>query len=189
MFKFFSRWFGVLLLTLPWLLCAGCNEQQETRLTTTVRRAESPPPVEEPAPELLLSQQAFIEVSEKVTPAVVNICAERMRTVDRLNPLFEEFFGDLFRKPRSEQRERSLGSGFLLSADGYILTNEHVVSGAEEVKVRLATKTLGAAWWRAASRITEPSVAVNSAGEAAPSSCGRDASRASAISTDGITSR
>ena len=68
-------------------------------MTTTVRRAESPPPVEEPAPELLLSQRAFIEVSEKVTPTVVNIRAERMREVDRVNPLFEEFFGDLFRGP------------------------------------------------------------------------------------------
>jgi len=62
MYKLFSRLFVALLLSLPWLLCAGCTEQQETRLTTTVRQAESSPPVEEPASELLLSQRAFIEV-------------------------------------------------------------------------------------------------------------------------------
>ena len=137
MFKPFSGLSASVLLVLPCLLFAGCNERQETRLTNSVRQAESPAPVEAPAPELLLSQRAFIEVSEKVTPAVVNIRAERVRTTDRLSPLFEEFFGDLFRKPPSQQRERSLGSGFILSEDGYILTNEHVVSGAEQIKVRL----------------------------------------------------
>lgn len=134
--RFFYRLvFGFLLLAS--LLAAGCNDQQETRLTTTVRQDESPPPVEAPAAELLVSQKAFIEVSRTVTPAVVNIRAERVRSVGRLNPLFEEFFGDLFRMPRSEQRERSLGSGFILSEDGFILTNEHVISGAEQIKVRL----------------------------------------------------
>lgn len=126
-----------MLLVLPWLLLAGCNERQETQLKTSVRHADSPPPVESPAPELLLSQRAFIEVSDKVTPAVVNIRAERVQNLDRISPLFEEFFGDFFQKPPAQQREHSLGSGFILSEDGYILTNEHVVSGAEQIKVRL----------------------------------------------------
>lgn len=129
--------FFVAIVAVPWMICSGCDDQPETRITTTVRQAESPPPVEQPAPELLLSQKAFIDVSEKVTPAVVNIRAERVRQIDRISPLFEEFFGELFRNPPAEQRERSLGSGFILSAEGYILTNEHVVSGAEQVKVRL----------------------------------------------------
>ena len=137
MLKCFSKLHGSWLLVLPWLLFAGCNERQETHLTTSARQAESPPPVAAPAPELLLSQRAFIEVSEKVTPAVVNIRAERVRMLDRISPLFEEFFGDFYKKQPSEQRERSLGSGFILSEDGYILTNEHVVSGAEQIKVRL----------------------------------------------------
>lgn len=136
MLGFFARLTGSLLLVLPWLMVAGCNEQQEASLTSSVRQVESPPPVAAPAPELLLSQQAFIEVSQKVTPAVVNIRAERVRKLDRISPLFEEFFGELFRTPQ-QQRERSLGSGFILSEDGYILTNDHVVSGAEQIKVRL----------------------------------------------------
>lgn len=125
------------LLILSVLVFGGCDERSETRLTNSVRQTEAPPPVEAPAPELLLSQKAFIEVSEKVTPAVVNISADRVRMVDRLSPLFEDFFGEFFHHPPAEQHERSLGSGFILSADGYILTNEHVVHGAEQIKVRL----------------------------------------------------
>ena len=128
---------------LPWLcflllFClAGCGEDEPTKVTTSVRKTEAAPPVETPPAELLSTQHAFIEVSEKVTPAVVNIRAERVRAMSRISPLFEEFFGDLFPAPRRERREQSLGSGFIMSADGYILTNEHVVAGAEEIKVQL----------------------------------------------------
>jgi len=121
-------------------LAAGCDRHEAgTDLSTSVRTSPSTPPVAEPAPELLSSQAAFIEVSQKVTPAVVNIRAARVLSSGNLNPLFEEYFGELFKHaPQLERKEQSLGSGFLISKDGYILTNEHVVKGAEEISVRLS---------------------------------------------------
>lgn len=136
--KFFAsmlRW-GILGVCLC-LLLAACQEQEPGPDSSAFMRSTTPPVANPPA-ELLSTQQAFIEVSSKVTPAVVNIRAERVRAMDRLGPLFEEFFGEMFRVPPAPQREQSLGSGVIISADGYILTNEHVVAGAEKIKVRLA---------------------------------------------------
>jgi Do/DeqQ family serine protease len=117
---------------------AGCDEPPLPTLERSVRVEDVPPPVAHPPAELLATQQAFTEVSAKVTPAVVNIRAERVRSGPGPGPLFEDFFGDLFRIPRNPQREQSLGSGFIVSADGVILTNAHVVEGAEQIKIRLA---------------------------------------------------
>ena len=134
---------SLLLLVLSLLPTAGCGEKREAHIATTVRDARVKPPVEEPAPELISTQQAFIEVSAKVTPAVVNIRAARARRGGDLGPLFEDFFGDLFRnQPRRLPPEQSLGSGFILSEDGYILTNEHVVKGAEQIKVKLSDQRI-----------------------------------------------
>src|SRR5512139_3958418 len=124
------------------LLLTGCEQQPATTLEHSVRVQEVRPPVEQPPAELLATQQAFTEVSSKVTPAVVNISAERVRTLPRLGPLFEDFFGDLFRGQRPQQREQSLGSGVIISRDGVILTNAHVVEGAEQIKVRLADQRI-----------------------------------------------
>ncbi|NJC88000.1 MAG: Do family serine endopeptidase [Desulfuromonas sp.] len=133
--RFFQVLCGVALVF--GLLLAGCDERPQATIEKSIRTAEVKPPVEQPPAELLSTQRAFTEVAAKVAPAVVNIRAERVRAMSRLGPLFDDFFGDLFRAPRVPQSEQSLGSGFIISAEGIILTNAHVVEGAEKIKVRL----------------------------------------------------
>ena len=122
------------------VLLGGCREQrQDANISVSVRDSKVAPPVEKPPQELLATQRAFSEVSQKVTPAVVNVQAARVRRVPQLGPMFDDFFGELFKRhPQRRQQTKSLGSGVLISAAGYILTNEHVVKGAEEIKVKLA---------------------------------------------------
>jgi S1-C subfamily serine protease len=77
----------------------------------------------------------------KVLPAVVNVNTERIirRTVeDPFDQFYNQFFGGPMRPPRElQQKEQSLGSGFIVDPAGYIVTNEHVVERAADMKIHV----------------------------------------------------
>ncbi|OGL60798.1 MAG: hypothetical protein A3J27_10565 [Candidatus Tectomicrobia bacterium RIFCSPLOWO2_12_FULL_69_37] len=85
----------------------------------------------------------IVQAVERAAPAVVNISALQLREAANpfspyRNPLAEEFFREFFGRAPSYRPDRSLGSGVIIRPDGYILTNEHVVSRASEIRVSLA---------------------------------------------------
>ncbi|MGA2865372.1 MAG: DegQ family serine endoprotease [Verrucomicrobiota bacterium] len=102
---------------------------------------------ETPLPRDIKAGSSFAPVVKKVAPSVVNIYSTttvRERAIPNpfLNdPFWGRFFGEHFGLPSQPRsyREQSLGSGVIVSTDGYILTASHVVAGADSVKVALAT--------------------------------------------------
>ena len=84
---------------------------------------------------------SYADAVEKAVPAVVNIHTAKLIT-HRVHPLlkdpvFLQFFGDRFAGERKEI-QTSLGSGVLISAQGYVLTNNHVIEGADQIQVLLS---------------------------------------------------
>jgi serine protease Do len=90
----------------------------------------------------------FVQLAEQLKPSVVNISTSQtvqQRTPSLPSPglpgndMFEDFFERFFRgHPQAPHKKRALGSGFIISNDGYILTNDHVVESADVIKVKLS---------------------------------------------------
>jgi serine protease Do len=107
------------------------------------------------APQLPMaggSGKNFVEIAKSVKPAVVNIAATRSGKPGESphgapldDPFFRKFFGDEFFKrdrdaPQREPKERGQGSGVIVEANGLIVTNNHVVNKADEIRVFLSDK-------------------------------------------------
>src|SRR5438093_1594196 len=101
------------------------------------------PPTIDPRALLHAMEEAFTTVADRVTPAVVNVSTvPRKQPAEEASERFREFFGEEFyerffrRRPREDTR--ASGSGVIVDAKGYVLTNNHVIENAQDITVRLS---------------------------------------------------
>lgn len=134
-----NRFFIILLIFVS--LLPACRKKEEAYFSESSRNGTAEAPVKEVPKDILATQQAFSNVVKVVNPAVVNISTVSKKKLVQpffeMSPFFEDFFGGRGGMPRY-RRENSLGSGFIISKDGYIITNDHVVRDAESIQVTLS---------------------------------------------------
>jgi serine protease Do len=87
---------------------------------------------------LAAADKEFTRVIETVVPSVVSITTSRRVRVPQLINPFEQFFGRQFRVIPRDQIQNSLGSGVIVSEEGHIITNNHVIANVDEIKAQLS---------------------------------------------------
>lgn len=126
-----KRFFLILSLSLMMVVPSGCKAQnEENNESKVVERV-----VRQPLPSLL-TQTDFTEVAARTIDAVVHIKTE----MTKLTPLYQSFFGMIIDRGVQRQTYNAYGSGVIISQDGFIVTNNHVVQDAEKVWVTLNDK-------------------------------------------------
>ena len=119
-----ALWFIVASLKPEWANVRGARVAVSSVAMTEAPASASP------------AQGSYREAAKQAMPAVVNIFttkgARQPRTPFMDDPLFRRFFGE------QEERQFSLGSGVVVSPEGYILTNNHVIETADEIEIALA---------------------------------------------------
>jgi serine protease DegQ len=123
-----------------WFIVASLKPEWASDLTgsgSRIRLAASSVPMMEAPASASPAQTSYREAAKRAMPAVVNIFttkgARQPKTPFMDDPLFRRFFGD-----QQEDKQFSLGSGVVVSAEGYILTNNHVIETADEIEIALA---------------------------------------------------
>jgi len=124
-----------------WFIVATLRPEWLSRNATGIHLESKPVPVQEATgPDALSDQGSYREAARRAMPAVVNIFTtkEARSQAHPFNndPFFRRFFGD--GPGAQDEKQFSLGSGVIVSPEGYILTNDHVIAGAEEMEVALA---------------------------------------------------
>ena len=126
-----KRFFLILSLSLMMVVPSGCKAQNEENNESKAVECV----VRQPLPSLL-TQTDFTEVAARTIDAVVHIKTE----MTKLTPLYQSFFGMIIDRGVQRQTYNAYGSGVIISQDGFIVTNNHVVQDAEKVWVTLNDK-------------------------------------------------
>jgi Do/DeqQ family serine protease len=144
--------YAVIITTLTITLGACNRNRGDFHLTTTSNPNTTGPvsttlPASNPA---VMPVSSYADIVSKVAPAVVTIHSQsRVRQPQQYpfldDPFFRRFFGSPQSQPPAERQRTGLGSGVIIDASGYILTNHHVIDGADQIKVDLSdNRTLDA---------------------------------------------